>query len=77
MLPGTLWRRALRRVDRRTAALRAARADEVALPCYVTYEARREAEALQREAVRLSNRLAVIAGITTSKREAPRWRAHL
>lgn len=68
--PGTIWRRALARVDRRAAKVRAlkplAYANApiiVGVPVWSHCDECEAAARLLHEAVRLSNRLAVCAGI--------------
>lgn len=51
---GTIWRRSLRRVERRAAARRAILAKHLGSPCVLCL---READQLLREAVRLANNL--------------------
>lgn len=61
--PGTIWRHALRRVDRRARILREAEQAEQADPTTGTLWYVLACRADLREAARLANRLAYCAGI--------------
>lgn len=62
---GTLYRRAIRRVDRRAATYRATLAEHLGFPCV---QCLREDEQLLREACRLANNLAQSLPVRPARR---------